>query len=91
VLTDPDPRTHSLPGGRICRAPKEGSRTVADHDELLTPAEVAAMFRVNAKTVTRWSRSGKLRSMKTIGGHRRFYRSDIERAIARSQEQIDGP
>ena len=62
---------------------------MTNHDELLTPAEVAAMFRVNAKTVTRWSRSGKLRSTKTIGGHRRFYRSEVERAVARSAEQVD--
>ncbi|HWW52377.1 MAG TPA: helix-turn-helix domain-containing protein, partial [Acidimicrobiales bacterium] len=27
-------------------------------DALLTPAEVAALFRVNPKTVTRWARAG---------------------------------
>ena len=29
-------------------------------ETLLTPSEVAALFRVNPKTVTRWARSGKL-------------------------------
>ncbi|HTC79990.1 MAG TPA: helix-turn-helix domain-containing protein, partial [Acidimicrobiia bacterium] len=29
-------------------------------NELLTPAEVAVMFRVNPKTVTRWARAGKI-------------------------------
>ena len=29
-----------------------------DGEALLTPAEVAAMFRVNPKTVTRWARAG---------------------------------
>ena len=50
-------------------------------DKLLTPAEVARMFRVNPKTVNRWARSGKLSAIRTLGGHRRFYRSEIERAI----------
>lgn len=48
--------------------------------DLLTPAEVAAMFRVDPKTVTRWAKSGKLLSTRTLGGHRRFRREDIEAA-----------
>ena len=32
----------------------------AQPEALLTPAEVAALFRVNPKTVTRWARAGKL-------------------------------
>ena len=43
-----------------------------DDDALLTPAEVARMFRVSPKTVTRWARAGKLTAMRTLGGHRRF-------------------
>ena len=35
-----------------------------------TPAEVAAMFRVDPKTVTRWAKAGKLTSIRTLGGHR---------------------
>ena len=50
-------------------------------DELLTPAQVARMFRVHPKTVTGWAQSGKLRSVRTSDGRLRFYRSDIERAI----------
>ena len=46
-------------------------------DVLLTPAEVARVFRVNPKTVTRWARSGKLRAIRTLGGHRRFRAADI--------------
>lgn len=44
---------------------------------LLTPAEVAELFHVDPKTVTRWANAGKLRSFKTPGGHRRFYEADI--------------
>jgi excisionase family DNA binding protein len=50
-------------------------------DELLTPAEVGRVFRVNPKTVSRWASTGKIRSIRTLGGHRRFYRSEVERAI----------
>jgi excisionase family DNA binding protein len=51
------------------------------YDKLLTPAEVARMFRVNPKTVTRWARSGKINAIRTLGGHRRYRQSEIERAI----------
>lgn len=45
--------------------------------ELLTPAEVAYIFRVDPKTVTRWAKAGKLRCIKTVGGHRRYFREDF--------------
>ncbi len=50
-------------------------------DALLTPAEVAALFRVNPKTVTRWARAGKITAIKTLGGHRRFRASEISRCL----------
>jgi len=50
-------------------------------DALLTPAEVAALFRVNPKTVTRWARAGKISAIRTLGGHRRFRASEIKRAL----------
>lgn len=46
--------------------------------DLLTPAEVAALFRVDPKTVTRWARAGRLSFVMTLGGHRRYLRSQIE-------------
>ena len=44
---------------------------------LLTPAEVAALFRVDPKTVTRWAKAGKLSSIRTLGGHRRYRESEV--------------
>ena len=58
---------------------------MAEH-ELLTPGEVAVMFRVNPKTVTRWARAGKISAVRTIGGHRRFRASEIQRFITDAQE-----
>ncbi len=60
---------------------------MASHDDLeaperlLTPSEVAALFRVNPKTVTRWARAGKLSAIRTLGGHRRFRASEIRRCL----------
>ena len=60
---------------------------MAEHNELeapealLTPSEVAALFRVNPKTVTRWARAGKLTAIRTLGGHRRFRVSEIKRCL----------
>jgi len=44
---------------------------------LLTPAEVAALFRVDVKTVTRWANTGRLTSIRTLGGHRRFDQTEV--------------
>ena len=46
-------------------------------EPLLTPAEVATMFRVDPKTVTRWAKAGKLSSIRTLGGHRRYLESEV--------------
>ena len=55
---------------------------LSDGDRLLTTGEVAAKFRVNPKTVTRWSSAGQLRSVRTPGGHRRFRESVVEAFLA---------
>jgi len=46
-------------------------------DKLLTPGEVAKLFRVDPKTVTRWAHAGKLPCITTPGGHKRFWESGI--------------
>ncbi|WP_372593549.1 BldC family transcriptional regulator [Actinotalea sp.] len=44
---------------------------------LLTPSEVASMFRVDPKTVTRWAKAGKLTAIRTLGGHRRYNEAEV--------------
>jgi excisionase family DNA binding protein len=51
---------------------------VAAQERLLTPAEVASLFRVDPKTVTRWAKAGKLTSIRTLGGHRRYKESEVK-------------
>jgi excisionase family DNA binding protein len=53
-------------------------------EPLLTPAEVASMFRVDPKTVTRWAKAGKLSAIRTLGGHRRYRESEV-RALLQGQ------
>ena len=50
----------------------------AEQEVLLTPAEVAKMFRVDPKTVTRWAKAGKLTAIRTLGGHRRYRKSEVQ-------------
>ena len=61
---------------------------MADND-LLTPGEVATLFRVNPKTVTRWARAGKISAVRTLGGHRRFRASEIRRILEETTQELE--
>ena len=56
-----------------------------NEDALLTPAEVAKKFRVDPKTVTRWAKAGKLSSIRTLGGHRRYRAAEVEKFLQENQ------
>ena len=53
------------------------SLSISGQENLLTPSEVAALFRVDPKTVTRWAKAGKLTAIRTLGGHRRYRQSEV--------------
>lgn len=57
-------------------------RTRSETETLLTPSEVATLFRVDPKTVTRWAKAGKLASIRTLGGHRRYRESEVRLLLA---------
>jgi len=59
-------------------SPEPSPLTADGPADLLTPAEAAALIGVDPKTVSRWAASGKITSILTPGGHRRFLRSEIE-------------
>lgn len=62
--------------------------TRSTEEELLTPSEVAKLFRVDPKTVTRWAKSGKLSSIRTLGGHRRYRATEV-RALLEGQQAAE--
>jgi excisionase family DNA binding protein len=68
--------------------PKRGD-DVENRDRLLTPGEVATLFRVDPKTVTRWAASGRIGSIRTPGGHRRFRESEV-RSLLRGDLDENG-
>ena len=55
---------------------------IENPEPLLTPGEVAVMFNVNPKTVTRWALTGRIGSIRTPGGHRRFRESEVHGLLA---------
>jgi excisionase family DNA binding protein len=60
-----------------------------DSEVLLTPAEVASLFRVDPKTVTRWAKAGKLSSIRTLGGHRRYKESEVRALLGAASEAAE--
>jgi excisionase family DNA binding protein len=67
------------------------SRADKNGERLLTPAEVAAMFSVDPKTVARWAMAGKISAVRTLGGHRRYRESEvIELLRAQTHEMSRG-
>lgn len=45
--------------------------------KLLSPGEVARLFNVEPKVISRWAAAGRLRSTRTLGGHRRYYAAEV--------------
>lgn len=58
--------------------------SITAQERLLTPSEVASLFRVDPKTVTRWAKAGKLTSIRTLGGHRRYKESEVKALLKAS-------
>ena len=67
--------------------PLEAQLPTQASTSLLTPGEVAVMFRVDPKTVTRWAKAGKLTSIRTLGGHRRYREAEVRALLAGIPQQ----
>lgn len=52
-----------------------------ENDKLLQPWEAAQMLGVDPKTLSRWANAGKVPSIRTLGGHRRYRASTIEKIL----------
>jgi excisionase family DNA binding protein len=66
------------PGGEVTHMPGY----TPEVEPLLTPTEVATMFRVEPTTVTRWAKAGKITSVRTLGGHRRYRETEVRALLA---------
>lgn len=60
----------------------------ADLEKWLTRSEVAQLFRVSTTTVSKWALEGKIPSVKTPGGWRRYRESDVLALLANPQAHI---
>ncbi|MFM1777733.1 MAG: hypothetical protein RL741_351 [Actinomycetota bacterium] len=54
----------------------------------MTPAEVAALFRVDPKTVTRWADAGRLTAVRTLGGHRRYLHNEVLQLLTANSSSL---
>lgn len=59
-------------------------------DGWLTAADVAELFHVEAKTVSRWATQGRLPFTRTLGGHRRYPEAEIRRIAAEMYQPVNG-
>ena len=62
---------------------------MSNADRLRTPGEVAVLFRVDPKTVTRWAQEGKLTCIRTLGGHRRYPEADVRAALGNADASLN--
>ena len=72
---------------RLKKPMPEGATLENGGDRLMTPAEVAPLFKVDPKTISRWAQRGRIKAIKTVGGHRRFRESDVRAALKEMDEQ----
>ena len=49
---------------------------------ILTPSKAARLLGVHAATVVRWVKLGRMKSFRTVGGHRRILYSEVVRLLA---------
>lgn len=58
-------------------------------EPLLTPAEVAVLFGVDPKTVSRWADAHRIDSIRTLGGHRRYREADVKALLLRRDRRLN--
>ena len=63
-------------------------RRSEEQEELLTSAEVAALFGVDRRTVVLWAKRGRLPALRTPGGQHRFRADQIDRLLKSSNGEV---
>lgn len=71
-----DPNVQSSGGADALARPRIATEP-SQAERLLTPGDVARLFGVDPKTVSRWADAGKLQALRTLGGHRRYRAAEV--------------
>jgi excisionase family DNA binding protein len=82
------PASNSLGNNAQINAQMSRVSQIPETEHLMTPGEVASLFRVDPKTVTRWAKAGKLTSIRTLGGHRRYRSSEVRLLLEKNGARI---
>lgn len=49
--------------------------------ELLTPKEAASLLHISTTSLQNWANLGKIKAVRTLGNHRRYLRTEIEKIL----------
>jgi excisionase family DNA binding protein len=60
-------------------------------ERLVTPAEVAELFKVNPLTVTMWAVQGRIGSVRTLGGHTRYKEVEVLHLLHEATQESGPP
>ena len=60
-------------------------------ERLLTPAEVAELFKAHPLTVTRWVNQGLIGSVRTLGGHTTYKEAEVLRLLQEATQEAGPP
>lgn len=67
---------------------KPSSKVLSEN--LLTPREAALELRISFPTIKQWIYSGKIKSVRTAGGHHRIPQSEVDRFLFRTRGKNAG-
>ncbi len=59
--------------------------------QLLRTVDVAQLFQVSERTVSEWARQGRIPSVRTPGGHRRYPADQVRRLLEAAEEGYRPP
>lgn len=67
-----------------------GADAATFHGRLLRTREVALLFQVSERAVTDWARKGRIPSVRTPGGHRRYPADEVRALLDRASGNVAG-
>lgn len=61
------------------------ARCMNNEPEFLKPDEIAAMFQMSLKAISKWTQDRRIPGQCKVGGRWRYRRIDIEKALIRGE------